>query len=239
MTGTVIAQPRAASLGLIGCDACGLVLRAPSAPQHASACPRCGSALHRRRPNAVNRAWAYLIAAVILYIPANVLPVLRSTKLFDTSIDTIISGVVSLWDDGSWDLAVIVFTASVVVPVLKIGALALLLLSVQNGWQTAPRERARLYRILEFIGHWSMLDVFAIALLVTLVHFGAFAYVEPGPGIVAFGAVVVLTMLATMSFDPRLIWDALEVPAPASDAGAATASPPLPAPPALTEDLPT
>ncbi|WP_273454686.1 paraquat-inducible protein A [Nevskia ramosa] len=190
--------------GLIGCEACGLVLERPA---HGSDCPRCGTPVHARRPESLTRSWAFLVAAMILYIPANLLPVLHSTKLFESWSDTILSGVVALWEDGAYDLAIIVFTASIVVPLLKMGALALLLLEVQRGGRQLPRERALLYRILEYIGHWSMLDVFAVALLVTLVHFGTLASVEPGSGIVAFGAVVVLTMLATMSFDPRLNWD--------------------------------
>ena len=199
------AIPRGNALGLVSCHACGLVVEHPAddAP-----CPRCESPLHARRPDSLNRSWAYLVAALILYLPANLLPVLRSKKLFEEWSDTIMSGVVSLWTDGSYDLAIIVFTASVVVPLLKMGALALLLVQVQRGSAYLPRERTRLYRILEFIGHWAMLDVFAVALLIALVHFGTLASAEPGPGIVAFGAVVVLTMLATMSFDPRLIWDA-------------------------------
>lgn len=202
-----MSAPRAQALGLIGCDCCGLVLRA-QALSAAAACPRCGSRLHRRRPDALRRSWAYLIAAAILYIPANLLPVLRTTQGFEKDEDTILSGVLRLWEAGSWDLAVIVFTASIVVPLLKIASMMLLLISTQRGLVTHRVERARLYRIMEFIGHWSMLDVFAVALLVALVHFGPLAQAEPGGGIIAFGAVVVLTMLATMSFDPRLIWDA-------------------------------
>lgn len=202
--------PRGAPLGMVSCHACGLVVEHPAAN---APCPRCESPLHLRRPDSLNRAWAYLIAAFILYLPANLLPVLHSKKLFEEWSDTIMSGVVSLWTDGSYDLAIIVFTASVVVPLLKMGALALLLVQVQRGSAYLPRERTRLYRVLEFIGHWSMLDVFAVALLIALVHFGTLANAEPGTGIVAFGAVVVLTMLATMSFDPRLIWDATRIPA--------------------------
>lgn len=202
--------PRGSDLGLIACESCGLVVERPLPDTD---CPRCGSRLHARKPDSLNRAWAFLVAAFILYVPANLLPVLHSTKLFEEWSDTIMSGVVSLWNDGSYDLAIIVFTASVVVPLLKMGALALLLIQVQRGSGYLPRERTRLYRILEFIGHWSMLDVFAVALLIALVHFGTLANAEPGTGIVAFGAVVVLTMLATMSFDPRLIWDASRHPA--------------------------
>jgi len=202
--------PRGTALGLVSCHACGLVVEHPVPDAH---CPRCDSPLHTRKPDSLSRAWAYLVAAFILYIPANLLPVLHSSKLFEEWSDTIMSGVVSLWNDGSYDLAIIVFTASVVVPLLKMGALALLLIQVQRGSAYLPRERTRLYRVLEFIGHWSMLDVFAVALLIALVHFGSLASAKPGAGIVAFGAVVVLTMLATMSFDPRLIWDATRIPA--------------------------
>lgn len=197
--------PRGAALGLVGCHACGLVVERPPS---GTPCPRCTEPLHARKPESLTRAWAWMISALILYIPANVLPVLHSTKLFDTWSNTIMSGVVELWSDGSYDLAIIVFVASVMVPLLKMGALMLLMIQVQFGSRWLPRERALLYRVLEFIGHWSMLDVFAVALLVALVQFGTLAHVAPGIGIVAFGAVVVLTMMATLSFDPRLIWDA-------------------------------
>jgi len=200
--------PRAVDLHLIGCDACGLAISADAERHQPGHCPRCHELLHRRKPDALRRSWAYLIAAVILYIPANALPALRTTRLFEHSSDTILSGVIELWQGGSWDLAIIVFTASIVVPLLKLGVLALLLITTQRGSSWRQRERTKLYRIIEFIGYWSMLDVFAVALLVTLVHFGTLAQIEPGAGIIAFGAVVVLTMLATQSFDPRLIWDA-------------------------------
>jgi paraquat-inducible protein A len=198
--------PRAPELKLIGCDACGLVLQAAQAA-HRSHCSRCEAPLHRRKPNSLARSWALLIAATILYLPANLLPIMRTIKLLDVEDSTILSGVVLLWQNGSFDLAIIVFTASIVVPLVKIVCLALLLITTQRGTTWCQRERARLYRVLEIVGHWSMLDVFVVALLMTLVHFGKFAQVEAGPGVVAFGAVVVLTMLASMSFDPRLIWD--------------------------------
>jgi paraquat-inducible protein A len=201
------AIPRAADLRLIACDACGLVLDNRHNLDGAR-CPRCDTALHRRKPDSLTRCWAYLIAAAILYIPANLLPIMRTTKLLDTEDSTILSGVFQLWQAGSWDLALIVFTASIVVPLVKICALFVLLVTTQRQSTWRRRERTMLYRIIEFIGHWSMLDVFVVALLITLVHFGKFALVQAGGGIIAFGAVVVLTMLASMSFDPRLIWDA-------------------------------
>lgn len=198
--------PRASELHLIACAACGQVLHWP--PQQAIAhCPRCDERLYRRKPDSLRRAWAFLIAAALCYVPANLLPVMHTSVLFNAEEDTILSGVVALWRGGAWDLAIIVFCASIVVPMLKIGTLALLLISTQRRSTWRQRERTRLYRIVEFVGYWSMLDVFVVALLVSLVHFGAFAQVQPGSGIVAFGAVVVLTMLASQSFDPRLIWD--------------------------------
>ncbi|TJY62340.1 paraquat-inducible membrane protein A [Sinimarinibacterium sp. CAU 1509] len=170
-------------------------------------CRRCGTSIHRRKPESIARTWAFLIAAAILYLPANLLPIMLTSTLLEQRSDTILSGVAALWRDGAWDIAIIVFVASVVVPILKIGVIALLLWSVQSGARWRRSERTRLYRIVEFVGHWSMLDVFVVALLVGLVHFRSFADVQPGPGAVAFAAVVVLTMLASMSFDPRLIWD--------------------------------
>jgi len=163
--------------------------------------------LHSRKPDSVSRTWAYLIASVILYIPANTLTVMRTDSLFGREDHTILGGVVALWNGGSWDLAVIVFVASIVVPILKMLALALLAISVQRRSHWRRLERARLYRMLEAVGHWSMLDVFVVALLVGLVRFHSLAEVLPGPGIAAFGTVVVLTMLSSMSLDPRLIWD--------------------------------
>jgi paraquat-inducible protein A len=171
------------------------------------ACPRCGSALHARKPDSIARTWAFLIASIILYIPANTLTVMRTDSLFGREDHTILGGVVELWNGGSWDLAVIVFVASIVVPILKMLALALLAFSVQKRPHWRRHERARLYRMLDAVGHWSMLDVFVVALLVGLVRFHSIAEVLPGPGIAAFGAVVVLTMLSSMSLDPRLIWD--------------------------------
>ncbi len=198
--------PRAAELGLLACHGCGLVLRAGARPGPCF-CPRCDQALHRRKPDSRARSWAFLIAAAILYIPANVLPVMRTSTLLGSDDNTILSGVVELWSSGAWDLAVIVFVASVAVPLMKVACLSLLLLSSRRPLARWRRERTRIYRMVEFIGRWSMLDVFVVALLLSLVRFGILAEVRAGPGIVAFCAVVVLTMLASMSFDPRLIWD--------------------------------
>jgi paraquat-inducible protein A len=199
------ALPRAGELGLIGCHVCGLVCR--DRKLHGEACPRCGALLHRRKVASYSRTWALLIAAFFCYIPANLLPIMRTASIGDIDDNTIISGVVELWNKGSPDLAVIVFTASIVVPMMKFIAMATLLLSSYRGSEWAQPQRARLYRLVEFIGYWSMLDVFVVALLTALVRFGFLSQVEPLPGVVYFGLTVVLTMLASMSFDPRLIWD--------------------------------
>jgi paraquat-inducible protein A len=164
--------------------------------------------LHFRKPGSIGRTWALLFAACILYIPANLMPIMITSSVFDTQADTIISGVVYLWTSGSWPIAVVVFVASVMVPVLKLLALCYLLICVQLRVTVRARERAQIHRVLVFVGRWSMLDVFVVALLVALVHIEALATVQAGPGAAAFGAVVLLTMFAYITFDPRLIWDA-------------------------------
>jgi paraquat-inducible protein A len=164
--------------------------------------------LHDREPNSIARAWALLIAACILYIPANVLPVMDTGSVFGGQSDTIMSGVIYLWVSGSWPLAALIFFASVMVPLLKILALALLLISVQRRSAWAPYQSTRLYRVIEFVGRWSMIDIFVVAILAALVQFQSLATIRAGPGTVAFGAVVVLTMFAAEAFDPRLICSA-------------------------------
>jgi paraquat-inducible protein A len=195
--------------GLSTCHTCGLLSRLPP-PAQAACCPRCGSALHVRKRNSIARTWAFLIAAMILYIPANMLPMMFTRSLFGTQSDTILSGVVFLYTSGSWMLALVVFIASIAVPLAKIAALVFLLLSVQRRSKWQPLQRTRLYRLIEIMGRWSMLDIYVIALLVALVQLKALASVQAGPAALAFGAVVVLTMFAAMSFDPRLLWDSLE-----------------------------
>jgi len=201
----VSALPRAHELGLIGCHVCGLVCR--DTGLHDAACPRCGMALHRRKTASYTRTWALLIAAFMLYIPANILPIMRTASLGDIDDNTILSGVVELWVKGSPGLAVIVFSASIVVPMLKFLALGTLLISAQRRSDWAQLERAKLFRLVELIGYWSMLDVFVVALLTALVRFDILSSVEPLPGVIFFGLTVVLTMFASMSFDPRLTWD--------------------------------
>ena len=195
-------------LGLLSCHACGLLSRPGGA--HEAFCPRCGDRLHQRKPDSIRRTWAFLIAAAILYIPANVLPIMITNSLFGAEVDTIMSGVVYLWTSGSWPLALIVFIASITIPGMKLVALSFLLLSVQFRSRWQPVQRTKLYRVVEIAGRWSMLDIFVSTMLVALVHLQGLATIIAGPAAIAFGAVVVLTMLAAMSFDPRLIWDPLE-----------------------------
>lgn len=193
--------------GFLSCHGCGLLSR-PAAPAHPGQCPRCGERLEWRREHAIQRTWAFLIAAAILYVPANLLPVLTTNTLVSSQSDTIMSGIVFLYATGSWPLALIVLVASVMIPLGKIVALAFVLVSVQRRSAVNNRQRTRLYRTVEFIGRWSMLDVFVDTFVVALVQLSPLMAVDPGPGVVYFMGVVVLTMFAAQAFDPRLIWDA-------------------------------
>lgn len=157
-------------------------------------------------PARISRAWALIIAAVILYIPANVLPIMEITSIGGSSSHTILGGVIELWQMGSWDIAIVVLIASVLVPIFKLVCLSCLVWLTQRRAKVGLRARTKLYRAVEFIGQWSMLDVFVVILLSALGRFGALLSIAPGSGAVAFGAVVILTMLAAMSFDPRLAW---------------------------------
>lgn len=192
--------------GLWTCLVCEQLNRAPGGAQ-AGTCARCGAAVHPRQPDSIRRSWAFVIAAIVLYVPANVLPVLHTGSLFGSQTDTILSGVVHLWRTGSGALAVIVFVASIVVPLAKIASLSFMLWTAQRRSAWRPATRARLYRATHWIGRWSMVDIFVGATLVALVQFRAFAAIEPGPGAIAFGAVVVMTMMASITFDPRTLWD--------------------------------
>ncbi|ANB72380.1 paraquat-inducible protein A [Paraburkholderia phytofirmans OLGA172] len=201
--------PTAMRCGLLSCHSCGLLVHSRGY-LHDAGCPRCGAHLHTRKPDSFARTWAFLIAAMVLYIPANVLPVMNTSSLFGSEKDTILSGVVYLWTSGAWPLAAVVFIASIAVPMLKIIALIYLVISTQLRSNTLLQQRTRIYRLVELVGRWSMLDIYVITILVALVQFNALATIQAGPAAVAFGSVVVLTMFAAMSFDPRLIWDATE-----------------------------
>lgn len=201
--------PSAAGNGLCSCHVCRLVSRRSRFSRHEN-CPRCGATLHFRKPGSVQRCWALVIASYILYIPANMLVMMETGSLINYRKDTIVSGVVHLWKTGSWMIAVIVFIASVAIPLLKLFSLTFLLISVRRRSTWRPRQRTRLFRLVEAVGRWSMLDIYVVTLLAALVQLGSLAVVKAGPAAVAFGAVVVLTMFATMQFDPRLIWDPLQ-----------------------------
>jgi len=188
---------------LIGCTSCGLVSQA----REGNLCPRCFSRLARRKKRSLARTLALVIAAFVLYIPANLLPVMTVDYYGQGTPNTILSGVAELASAGMWPLAALVFFASITVPVLKLAGLVLLMVSARRGWAGRLHDRTRLYRLIDAIGRWSMIDVFMISILVGLVRLGLLASVHPEAGAVAFAAVVVLTLFAAESFDPRLMWD--------------------------------
>jgi paraquat-inducible protein A len=193
---------------LAGCHDCALTVRLPVGGHHGVArCPRCGAVVHHRKVNSIARTWALVIAALIFYIPANVFPVMAVTSLGTVQEDTILSGAAYLLHHGMWPLALVIFVASVLVPMLKLAALIYLLISVQRGSRSRRVDRTRIYRITEAVGRWSMVDIYVVTILVALVSLGNLATIEAGLGAVFFGAVVVTTIFAAESFDPRLIWD--------------------------------
>jgi paraquat-inducible protein A len=196
--------PFADQLNLRLCHRCKYASPMAEDPRH---CTRCHARLHHRKPDAIARTAALTLAALVFYIPANLLPIIHTRTLHHDSTTTILGSVMELWQAGAWDIALVLFTASVGVPVTKFLALGYLLVSVQRRSDRSRKERTRLYRLLELIGYWSMLDVFVAGLLSALVQFGPLGGIEPRAGILYFGLVVVLTMMATLSFDPRLIWD--------------------------------
>ena len=193
--------------GLINCHDCHLLVEAAKGHHR---CPRCGAHLHLRKPNSLARTWAVVCAALILIIPANVLPITVTTSLGAKQADTIMSGVIYFMQSGSWEIAVVIFVASVFVPAAKLLILILLLASVHWRWRWRPKDRTTLYRLTELVGRWSMVDIYVVTILVALVKLGAVAAIEAGPAAVYFAAVVVITMFAAENFDPRLIWDVIE-----------------------------
>ena len=201
----------AASASLLSCHSCNLLSKMSGSHGHPHAlCPRCGAPLHQRKTNSLTRTWALTIAAFIFYIPANVLPITVVTSLGKTQADTIMSGVIYFVQTGMWPIALVIFVASVAVPLIKLFVLAFLLISVQRKSRWRPEDRTRLYRIAEAVGRWSMVDIFVVTILVALVKLGGLATIDAGPAASYFAAVVVTTMFAAMSFDPRLIWDVME-----------------------------
>jgi paraquat-inducible protein A len=201
---TAFPADSAASLGLACCHVCYKL-----APESEHRCPRCGSALHLRVPDSLQRTVALLITAVVLYIPANVLPIMTTEQLGRSTDSTILGGVVLLMKMGSYPVAAVIFIASVLVPVGKLIAMFWLCWSVAKRHDTLHRQRTVLYRVTEFIGRWSMTDVFVVTILVALIHLGGLLRITPGAAAFTFGGVVIMTMLAAEGFDSRLIWDQL------------------------------
>jgi len=195
----------AAAAGLASCHIC-----AKLSPADLHHCPLCGAALHVRMTNSLQRALSLVITAIILYIPANVLPIMTTTQLGTPTDSTILGGVVLLIHHGSYPIAAVIFIASVLVPSGKLLAIIWLCWSVSHGRASSFEQRTKLYRVTEFVGKWSMTDVFVVAVLVALIQLGGLLNITAGPAAIAFGGVVIVTMLAAESFDPRLIWDQLE-----------------------------
>jgi len=198
----------AKGLGIAGCHTCGLAVKMQD--HAATECPRCGAGVHYRKHNSVNRAWAFLISAFVMYIPANTEPMMRTTAFGSTEGDTIISGVLYFLSAGEWYLAVVIFAASVMLPLLKIIAIGYLLVSIQRGETVRRQQRSNLYKLAEILGKWSMLDIFVVALMVSLIQLGNLTAIHPGAACIAFAAVVIFTMFAEMALDPKLIWDETE-----------------------------
>jgi paraquat-inducible protein A len=196
--------------GAVGCESCGLV---SAADEHHHRCPRCGAALHARKPDSLNRTWAFVIAGAILYIPANYYPVLTVIQAGSGAPSTILGGVEELLASQMYPLALLVFFASILVPVFKLIGLAIMLMATMlvtthAGAQVLLPQRTRLYDAVAWVGRWSMVDIFMESLLGALVQFGALVTIAPGVGAVAFCAVVLVTIVAAEAFDPRLMWDA-------------------------------
>ncbi len=195
----------AKSRGLRNCATCGHL--SPATEAH---CPRCHSAIHTRIPNSIQRTLALTVVAIILYIPANVLPITNTIYLGTPNPSTIMGGVFTLWKMGSYGIALVIFIASICVPVIKLIILLYLCITVQRGRIADPHKSAFLYRLTEFIGRWSMIDVFVVAILVALVNLGNMISFYPGAAALSFATVVIVTMIAAEQFDPRLIWDIIE-----------------------------
>ncbi len=195
----------ARAAGLIGCGHCGRV----SAPGP-TRCPRCEAALHARKPDSAQKLWAWLIAGMLAYIPANLYPMLRTQFLGRETSSTIIGGVVDLMHHGAWLVAGVVFVASVLIPISKFLVLGYLAYSLRHRVALSLPQRTHLYEIVEFIGRWSMIDVFVVAILAALVHLGFIVGFRPGPAAFFFALSVAFTMIAALSLDPRLLWDTAE-----------------------------
>ena len=198
MTQAVTARDR----NLVGCQRCARVW-----PIGTRNCGRCGASLQSRARHSLSRVWFWWLLGVAAYVPANVWPMLETRMLFKQSDDTIIAGAIKLMQHGSVVVALVILLASVVIPVAKFAAIAYLALSMRQSGRSSPKWRHRIFEIVEFIGRWSMIDVFVVAILSSLVQFSLIASVKPGPAALAFALSVIFTMLSALSFDARMIWD--------------------------------
>ena len=201
--------PRAIDQGLANCHVCGKVT-----PVVARRCPRCGVALHLRKPASLQRTVALLLAATAFYLPANLLPVMTLSEMGDVMATTILEGMAEFWRRQAYPIAIVIFVASIMIPIIKLVALIWLCAAASGKVHPSPRLLGRIYGVTELLGRWSMVDIFVVSILVALVQFGTYMSVTPGPGALAFAGVVVLTMFAAMSFDPRLLWDRLDISTP-------------------------
>jgi paraquat-inducible protein A len=197
--------PKAANLGLAACHTCGRV-----SDVSLGHCPRCGSRIHTRKPRSIQNTIALMLAATALYIPSHLLPVMTIVELGDVTHSTILEGMIQFWQTGAYPIAIVIFTASILIPLLKILALTWLC-AAATGWaHPSPRTLGRVYWFTELLGRWSMVDIFVVGILVSVVQLGNYMTITPEPGALAFAGVVMLTMLAALSFEPRLLWDRLD-----------------------------
>ena len=196
---------KASSLGLASCHVCHLV--SPVAEGH---CPRCGTAIHLRKPASIQRTVALMVAAAALYVPSHLLPVLTTVELGEVTHNTIVGGMLSFWRSGAYPIAIVIFTASILIPLLKIFALTWLCLAATGRIRPSPEFLGKIYWMTELMGRWSMVDIFVVGILVSVVQLGNYMSITPQPGAIAFAGVVILTMFSAMSFEPRLLWDQLD-----------------------------
>ena len=197
--------PKAADRGLAGCHTCGKV-----SPVSLGNCPRCGTHLHLRKPASIQNTVALMAAATLLYIPSHLLPIMTVVELGNVTHNTIIGGMMTFWRSGAYPIALVIFTASILIPLLKIIALSWLCLAATGRVHPSPAALGKIYWFTELLGRWSMIDIFVVGILVSVVQLGNYMAVTPGPGALAFAGVVMLTMLAAMSFEPRMLWDRLD-----------------------------
>jgi paraquat-inducible protein A len=197
--------PKAAERELAACHTCGRV-----SPVALGRCPRCNSKLHLRKPASIEGTIALMAAAIALYIPSHLLPVMSSVEIGEVTHSTIIAGMLTFWKSGAYPIALVIFTASILIPLLKIAALSWLCAAATGRVHPSPTALGRLYWLTELLGRWSMIDIFVVGILVSVLQLGNYMSIKPGPGALAFAGVVVLTMLAAMRFEPRLLWDRLD-----------------------------